>query len=125
MVFFEFRQEQCRRHRSHYPRRLYFASTISGNNEMINRTLERILLKLGSHFPALAILGPRRVGKTTPAKMLLEKLPKPFLYFDLENPPDLSRLENPLSFFRSNKDICIIIESAAQTRIVCRLAFYD
>ena len=77
---------------------------------MIKRTLEKKLLKLANHFPALALLGPRQVGKTTLAKMLMQQLPKPSLYFDLENPLDLARLENPLSFFQSNKDKCIIID---------------
>lgn len=43
-----------------------------------------------------AILGPRQVGKTTLAKMYAEKFPiQAVHFFDLENPIDLARLENP------------------------------
>ena len=42
------------------------------------------------NFPATAILGPRQSGKTFLAKQI-----KYNHYFDLENPRDLSRLENP------------------------------
>src|SRR6267154_1245288 len=46
---------------------------------------------------ACAILGPRQVGKTTLAKMFLEQDSKEnFHFFDLENPLDLARLENPM-----------------------------
>ncbi|MDD5686904.1 MAG: ATP-binding protein [Elusimicrobia bacterium] len=45
------------------------------------------LLKL---FPVTAILGPRQSGKT-----FLARLMKYNHYFDLENPQDISRLENP------------------------------
>jgi len=46
---------------------------------------------------ACAILGPRQVGKTTLAKMFLEQDGKEgFHFFDLENPLDLARLENPM-----------------------------
>jgi uncharacterized protein len=47
--------------------------------------------------PAVAILGPRQVGKTTLARMFLEKEgPEDFYFFDLENPIDLARFENPM-----------------------------
>jgi uncharacterized protein len=52
------------------------------------------------HFrvhPACALLGPRQVGKTTLAKMFLEEnAPEGFHFFDLENPVDAARLENPM-----------------------------
>jgi len=77
---------------------------------MITRLLEKRILKLAEHFPAIAILGPRQVGKTTLAKMLQSKLPKPTNYLDLENPTDLARLQNPVSYFMNNLDSCIIID---------------
>jgi len=48
------------------------------------------LHKLMSVFPVTAILGPRQCGKTT----LAQRLAADF-YFDLENPQDLARLEQP------------------------------
>ncbi len=43
-----------------------------------------------SLFPVTAILGPRQCGKTTLARTLVADF-----YFDLENPQDLARLEQP------------------------------
>ena len=58
--------------------------------------LKTINLQFKVH-PACAILGPRQVGKTTLAKMFLEQdSPENFHFFDLENPIDLARFENPM-----------------------------
>jgi uncharacterized protein len=46
--------------------------------------------KLQSIFPVTALLGARQTGKTTLAKQLIAQH-----YFDLENPVDLTALENP------------------------------
>lgn len=47
--------------------------------------------------PVCALLGPRQVGKTTLARMYVEKYkPEEVIFFDLENPIDLERLDNPM-----------------------------
>jgi predicted AAA+ superfamily ATPase len=58
--------------------------------------LKNIEMCFRSH-PACAILGPRQVGKTTLAHMFVQqsKLQKVH-FFDLENPIDVARLENPM-----------------------------
>src|SRR4030042_1621827 len=57
----------------------------------IDRKTDRATLtKLMSVFPVTAILGPRQCGKTTLARTLAADH-----YFDLENPQDLARLEQP------------------------------
>ena len=57
----------------------------------IDRKTDRVTLtKLMSAFPVTAILGPRQCGKTTLARTLAADS-----YFDLENPQDLARLEQP------------------------------
>ncbi len=48
------------------------------------------LRELLSYSPVVAILGPRQCGKTTLARSIDAEH-----YFDLENPRDLARLENP------------------------------
>lgn len=61
--------------------------------------------------PACAILGPRQVGKTTLAKMFLEHdSPKNFHFFDLENPLDLARLENPMLTLSKLTNNLIVID---------------
>jgi hypothetical protein len=58
---------------------------------LIDRKTDRaVLAKFMSVFPVTAILGPRQCGKTTLAGTLAADF-----YFDLENPQDLVRLEQP------------------------------
>ena len=45
--------------------------------------------------PAVAVLGPRQVGKTTLARQLAANHPGPVFSFDLEDPDDLARLSEP------------------------------
>jgi uncharacterized protein len=77
---------------------------------MITRNLQSRINKLLTHFPAVAILGPRQIGKTTLAKSLIKDIDKRVIYLDLELPSDLNKLDNPQLFFESNKDSCIIID---------------
>jgi uncharacterized protein len=63
--------------------------------EMIKRALEPTISKLLSRFPAVAILGPRQVGKTTLALSLAKKLGEHALYLDLELPSDRGKLSDP------------------------------
>jgi predicted AAA+ superfamily ATPase len=67
----------------------------------IKRTIEKKLLELFSNFPAIAILGPRQVGKTTLAKEVMTHLPKESVYLDLENPSDLAALIHPVEFLNN------------------------
>lgn len=59
--------------------------------EHVNAVLERL-----SSFPAVAILGPRQIGKTTLARQVARASSGPTHRLDLENPADLNRLlEDP------------------------------
>ena len=62
--------------------------------------------------PIVAILGPRQCGKTTIANhfRLHQKGRTQFHYFDLENPTDLARLENPLLALQDLKGTVIVDE---------------
>lgn len=57
------------------------------------------------HFRVTAILGPRQSGKTTLAKQFLADE-----YFDLENPRDLVRLENPQLTLENCNGLIVIDE---------------
>lgn len=48
-----------------------------------------------SQHPVVAILGARQVGKTTLARAVAERAGGPVARFDLEDPEDLARLEDP------------------------------
>ena len=58
-------------------------------------------------FPVVALLGPRRCGKTTLAKSLVVD---PTSYFDLEDPVDLARLETPRLTLGSLRGLVILDE---------------
>ena len=60
---------------------------------------------------ACAILGPRQVGKTTLARTFVkEKMGGVARFFDLENPLDLARLENPMLTLSSEPEKLIVID---------------
>jgi len=53
-----------------------------------------------ANFPAVALLGPRQVGKTTLAQEVIESQ-EGSLYLDLERPSDLRKLEDPELYLES------------------------
>ncbi len=77
---------------------------------MIQRSIQRDIIKLLKSFPAICILGPRQVGKTTLAKAIAATFKKPALYLDLENPLDRRRLSDAYTFLTDNNDRCVIID---------------
>lgn len=76
----------------------------------IPRKIESKLLALLDNFPAVALLGPRQVGKTTLVKNIQSKLPKESIYIDLENQVDIGALTHPLEFLNSTSDKIVIID---------------
>lgn len=77
---------------------------------MIKRLAAQEIDVLLGEFPAIALLGPRQVGKTTLAKLLVKKHQKDVLYFDLESDADIARLKDPEYIFNEYKDHCIILD---------------
>jgi predicted AAA+ superfamily ATPase len=79
----------------------------------IKRTKELQLLQQrleGS--PIVAILGPRQCGKTTLSHQLADQQPasREIHFFDLEDPKDLARLENPVLALENLKGLVVIDE---------------
>jgi len=77
---------------------------------MIKRKITDEIIELISYFPAVGLLGPRQVGKTTLSKILTDKLNKEVIYLDLELPSDLAKLEEPELFLGQYTDYCVIID---------------
>ena len=62
------------------------------------------------HYPVVAILGARQVGKTTLARQLVDNLSGPATVFDLENPRHLARLDDPLLALESLRGLVVLDE---------------
>lgn len=75
---------------------------------IIERKLQaRVRLALEER-PAVALLGPRQVGKTTLAWALSEG--RPSLYLDLENPQDLAKLDDPVAYLQGHADRLVVLD---------------
>jgi len=77
---------------------------------MIKRKIQEELTLLLATFPAVALLGPRQVGKTTLTRELFKSSLQEVVYFDLENDEDIARLDNPAFLFEQYKDACIVLD---------------
>ncbi len=79
---------------------------------LIARTSELGLLQQWfKTYPVVAILGPRQCGKTTLSRQFSATWPEDKVtVFDLENPRDIERLEDPLTALEDLKGLVIIDE---------------
>lgn len=66
--------------------------------------------RLAKAFPAICILGPRQVGKTTFAKQISNYTKKKCIYLDLENPVDLQKIQDPYFFLKQHEKKCVILD---------------
>lgn len=63
------------------------------------------------HAPAVALLGPRQVGKTTLALAIAQALPAvPSLYLDLESEADRAKLAQPELYLADHLDKLVILD---------------
>jgi predicted AAA+ superfamily ATPase len=71
---------------------------------MLPRLLDARLSYRLRHSPAVVLLGPRQVGKTTLALEVAER--QPSVYLDLEDDADRAKLSNPALYFADHdKDL--------------------
>jgi predicted AAA+ superfamily ATPase len=75
---------------------------------MIKRQLYQTVLQHLGQFPAVALLGPRQVGKTTLANQIAEKFPS--IYLDLELPSDLAKMADPELYLSEHAHQLVIID---------------
>lgn len=61
-----------------------------------------------ARMPAVALLGPRQVGKTTLALDIAER--RPSVYLDLESPPDVAKLAEPELYLSGLEDELVILD---------------
>lgn len=75
---------------------------------MIERRCLHIVKEALARQAAVALIGPRQVGKTTLALAISEEIPS--LYLDLESLEDRAKLEEPAFFLRNYEDQLIILD---------------
>lgn len=77
---------------------------------MIHREVQVDVIRLLEEFPAVALLGPRQVGKTTLAEEISTTIYPGSIYLDLENPSDKAKLNEPEIYFEMHKGKLIVLD---------------
>jgi predicted AAA+ superfamily ATPase len=77
---------------------------------MINRKVTAKLAETLANTPAVVLLGPRQVGKTTLARQLAQAWPHGAVYLDLERPSDRLRLEDADGYLRAQCGKLVVID---------------
>jgi predicted AAA+ superfamily ATPase len=75
---------------------------------MFTRQIAQQLQQELAHMPAVALLGPRQVGKTTLALEVAHE--RPSLYLDLESERDRAKLAAPELYLASHQDKLVILD---------------
>ncbi|MFZ1102163.1 MAG: AAA family ATPase [Hyphomicrobiaceae bacterium] len=60
--------------------------------------------------PAVVLLGPRQVGKTTLARQIADERNGAAIYLDLERPADLRRLDDADAYLRAQQGRLVVID---------------
>lgn len=82
---------------------------------MIARNARNRVEDLLSRFPAVVLIGPRQVGKTTLALDLVEERGEGAVYLDLERPADLARLADPERYLETHKGRFVVLDEVHRT----------
>ncbi|MCW8963856.1 MAG: ATP-binding protein [Gammaproteobacteria bacterium] len=75
---------------------------------MIDRRLQEQLIHLLQHYPAVALLGPRQVGKTTLALAAASSISS--IYLDLESDAGRAKLTDPELYLADHIDELVILD---------------
>lgn len=75
---------------------------------MINRSIKPELLELLDTYPAVALLGPRQVGKTTLSLEIADE--RPSIYLDLESDADRAKLQEAELYLQQHTDKLVILD---------------
>ena len=82
------------------------------NAEMIPRRISDELRHALARSPAVGLLGPRQVGKTTLARAVSAGTPS--IYLDLEDPSDRAKLSDAKGYLSGHADKLVILDEVHQ-----------
>jgi len=77
---------------------------------MIQRKAEAEIRTLLRQFPAVAVLGPRQIGKTTLARTLTSGTKPKAVYLDLEQPEDRALLADARAYLDTQRGHLVVID---------------
>jgi uncharacterized protein len=78
---------------------------------MQSRHIQSIVLqRLTQSAPAVVLLGPRQVGKTTLARQVAAQWPSGSVYLDMERPADRLRLQEADAYLRAQSGKLVVID---------------
>lgn len=80
---------------------------------MISRSAETTVLRRLAEFPAVALLGPRQVGKTTLARAVATRFDRA-LMLDLERETDRAAVAQPELFFPAYRERLVVLDEVQQ-----------
>jgi uncharacterized protein len=80
---------------------------------MIERHIKQKLVEAIDTAPAVALLGPRQVGKTTLAQEIGDT--RPSIYLDLESTADRAKLADPEAYLASHENELVILDEVHRT----------
>jgi len=75
---------------------------------MVARHIGKLVQERLSHLPAVTLLGPRQVGKTTLARSIAAT--RDNVYLDLESPIDREKLSDPVFYLSGHEDKLVILD---------------
>ncbi|ASY71971.1 putative AAA+ superfamily ATPase [Sinorhizobium fredii] len=87
---------------------LAILESYSINARMIDRHITTTLIELVNANPAVALIGPRQVGKTTLALAIAKR--RPSVYLDLESDADRAKLSEPELYLEQHVDKLVILD---------------
>lgn len=77
---------------------------------VLSRSIEASLRERLANMPAVILLGPRQVGKTTLARKIAADWPVQALYLDMERPADRRKLDDADAYLRAQRGKLVVID---------------
>ena len=80
------------------------------NNFYLPRQTEASVLQAAAYQPAVVLVGPRQVGKTSLTHAIRNQIDKPSIYLDLERIAHLNQLNDVVAFADRHRDHLVILD---------------